>query len=274
MQWRPEFDVTLAYNPRSVLVPVAHIEGLTWTVLSPGSTEGGSLLAGPGRGRDARRSPRCRDRRQSLAVRCDLGGDATRASAGSRAGQYMLLDQAVREARIATARTSTLLHPAAVAKCSRAICRADASCSMSIAPPTSSGARVLEALWDQARHRGRRRSVGRRRRVGRAKVPVLLDPLDESAELVRSHRCAARQRGTTARAGVSVGFTQFGRRVTTPQDSTDRRQRGRARLAVGCRAGGADRACPQKFSALRARAGASRSARSPTWCCGAAIRSK
>lgn len=32
-EWRPEFDVTLAYNPRSVLVPVARIEGLTWTVL-------------------------------------------------------------------------------------------------------------------------------------------------------------------------------------------------------------------------------------------------
>src|SRR3546814_6145236 len=28
-QWRPEFDVTPAYNPRSTLVPVARIEGLS-----------------------------------------------------------------------------------------------------------------------------------------------------------------------------------------------------------------------------------------------------
>jgi hypothetical protein len=48
MQWRPEFDVTLAYNPRSVLVPVAQVEGLTWTVIQPGATAGGSILSGQG----------------------------------------------------------------------------------------------------------------------------------------------------------------------------------------------------------------------------------
>ena len=41
-------DVTTAYNPRSVLVPVARVEGLTWTVLTPGSGPGGSFLAGQG----------------------------------------------------------------------------------------------------------------------------------------------------------------------------------------------------------------------------------
>ena len=35
-QWRPELDLTLAFNPRSVLVPVARVEGVTWTVLAPG----------------------------------------------------------------------------------------------------------------------------------------------------------------------------------------------------------------------------------------------
>ena len=48
MQWRPEFDVTAAYNPRSVLVPVARVEGLTWTVLAPTTAEGGTFLAGQG----------------------------------------------------------------------------------------------------------------------------------------------------------------------------------------------------------------------------------
>jgi hypothetical protein len=34
-QWRPELDVTLAYNPRSFVVPITRIEGVTWTVLVP-----------------------------------------------------------------------------------------------------------------------------------------------------------------------------------------------------------------------------------------------
>ena len=55
-QWRPEFDVTTAYNPRSVLVPVARIEGLTWTMLMPGSRRGRNVPRGPGRRRDSRRA--------------------------------------------------------------------------------------------------------------------------------------------------------------------------------------------------------------------------
>ena len=98
-QWRPEFDVTLAYNPRSVVIPVAQIEGLTWTVLTPGSaSQGGSLLAGQGAAIALNgRFDAVIEGSRSLFVA--IGGDALGLSAGSRAGQYMLLDQAVREAR-------------------------------------------------------------------------------------------------------------------------------------------------------------------------------
>ena len=98
-QWRPEFDVTLAYNPRSILVPIAQIEGLTWAVLAPGiAAEGGSLLAGQGAAitLDGRYDA-VLDNSRSLFVA--IGGDAIGLSGGSRAAQYMLLDQAVREAR-------------------------------------------------------------------------------------------------------------------------------------------------------------------------------
>lgn len=98
-QWRPEFDVTLAYNPRSMLVPIAQIEGLTWTVLSPGfAGDGGSLLAGQGAAVILDGSyDAVIDNSRSLFVA--IGGDALGLSGGSRAAQYMLLDQAVREAR-------------------------------------------------------------------------------------------------------------------------------------------------------------------------------
>ena len=43
---RPEFDVTLAYNPASVLVPVARVEGFGFTLLGAGT--GASFIAGQG----------------------------------------------------------------------------------------------------------------------------------------------------------------------------------------------------------------------------------
>ena len=97
-RWRPEFDVLPAYNPRSQVIGVNRIEGLTFTVLAPGALEEGSFVAGQGGavrfdgGFDA-----LVDGSRSLFV--DLSSGAVAMSGGSRAGQYMLLDQAIREAK-------------------------------------------------------------------------------------------------------------------------------------------------------------------------------
>lgn len=97
-RWRPEFDVLPAYNPRSSVIGVNRIEGLTFTVLAPGALEEGSFVTGQGGavrfdgGFDA-----LIDGSRSLFV--DLGSGAVALSGGSRAGQYMLLDQAIREAK-------------------------------------------------------------------------------------------------------------------------------------------------------------------------------
>ena len=92
---RPEFDVTPAFNPDSVAIPVTRIEGYGWTVLGAGRTAG--FIGGLGR-----------------AVALDGGydswlsapllfigiGAATSAFTGqSRAAQFMLLEQIVAEAR-------------------------------------------------------------------------------------------------------------------------------------------------------------------------------
>ncbi|MBL8271166.1 MAG: hypothetical protein JNL55_32500, partial [Steroidobacter sp.] len=42
----PEFDSSVAFNPRSINIPVARIEGVTWTVLAPGASD--SFMAGQG----------------------------------------------------------------------------------------------------------------------------------------------------------------------------------------------------------------------------------
>ncbi len=114
MQLRPEFDPTPTFNPRSVAVPVARIAGVTWTVLDPGrpSTGGGMFLTGQGSAvtLDGRFDAMLAGSR-SLFV--DLGSDAVSVSGGSRASQFMLLDQAVRETRAPNAETpQALLHPA------------------------------------------------------------------------------------------------------------------------------------------------------------------
>ena len=113
-KWRPEFDVTLAYNPRSTVVPVTRIEGLTWTVLEPQSQD--SILAGQGSavafgGQLEEGAKSALPGSRSLFVH--LGSDADSHSGGSRAGQYMLLDQAIAEARTTgSAGEGALLHAA------------------------------------------------------------------------------------------------------------------------------------------------------------------
>lgn len=95
-RWRPEFDVSLAFNPRSVVLPVTRVEGITWTVLSPVAQD--SILAGQGMavtldGRDDAELPGSR----TLFV--DWTGPAAK-NGGTRAGLFMLFEQALRETRL------------------------------------------------------------------------------------------------------------------------------------------------------------------------------
>jgi hypothetical protein len=94
--WRPEFDVTPAFNSRSIVLGVMRIEGVTWGTIAPLAAE--SLVMGQGSavtldGRFDAALPGSR----TLFV--NWGSAAHDASGGSRAAQYMLFDQAIREVR-------------------------------------------------------------------------------------------------------------------------------------------------------------------------------
>jgi Amidohydrolase family len=95
-QWRPELDVTLAYNPRSFVVPITRIEGVTWTVLAPNSAD--SIIGGQGSAvvLDGRYDATL-DGSRSLFVQ--MGAAGAKVAGGSRAAEYMLLEQAIHEAR-------------------------------------------------------------------------------------------------------------------------------------------------------------------------------
>ena len=90
----PEFDVTLAYNPDSVLIPVTRIGGYTWTVL--GANRMGSIIAGQGQAVTLDGGYQSFLGEKLLFI--DIGSDASGQSGGSRAGQWMLLNQALTEA--------------------------------------------------------------------------------------------------------------------------------------------------------------------------------
>jgi hypothetical protein len=89
----PEFDLSLAYNPNSTLVPVARVEGHTFTTLGAGM--GGSIIGGQGRvvaldgGYDSFHG--------GYVLYVSLGGRAAGKTGGSRAVQWLLLNQAVEE---------------------------------------------------------------------------------------------------------------------------------------------------------------------------------
>jgi len=94
--WRPEFDVTPAFNARSIVLAVMRIEGVTWGTIAPLAAD--SVVVGQGAavtldGRYDAVLPGSR----TLFV--NWGSAAHDASGGSRAAQYMLFDQAIREVR-------------------------------------------------------------------------------------------------------------------------------------------------------------------------------
>ena len=94
---RPELDVTLAFNPDSAVIGVNRVEGLTYAMVAPGSIPDAAVIAGQGavvrldgRG-DAVLAP-------SRTLFVSLGAGAAGAGV-SRAAQFMLLEQAAREAK-------------------------------------------------------------------------------------------------------------------------------------------------------------------------------
>jgi imidazolonepropionase-like amidohydrolase len=210
MQWRPEFDVTLAYNPRSVLVPVARIEGLTWTVLTPGSVPGGNFLAGQGAAvtLDGRYDAVLKG---SHSLFVNLGGQMNALSDGSRAGQWMLLEQAIREARTrAPAEDNALLHPLGreafakylaggrvifhVARASD-IRQAIAFAKRNGMKPVIAGGAEAWVVADE---------------LARQDVPVLLDALENLPSSFDAIGSRLDNAALLHRAGVRIAFTQFG----------------------------------------------------------------
>ncbi len=205
--WRPEFDVDVAFNPNSAAIGVNRVEGITFTVLSPSSTAGGSFVAGQGSAvvLDGRFDAALANSR-SLFV--NLGGGASSLSGGSRAGQWMLLEQAVAEAR--TGNDDGLLTRAgrgALARYlggGRVVFQADRA------------ADIRQALAFAKRHNMKPVIAGGAEawmvaaELKAANAPVLLDALVNLPSSFDALGSTLENAARLHQAGVSVAFTQSG----------------------------------------------------------------
>jgi hypothetical protein len=210
MTVRPEFDVTLAYNPASSLVPVARVEGIGWTVLGAGSTTGGSIVGGQGA---AVRLDGSVDPAGPKLLFVSLGGGASELTGNSRAAQWMLLDQLVDEARgrISADSRHSLLTPAG-----RDTLRRYLDGGGRVVVNVHRAADIHQLLRWSNRHdvsiaiTGGAEAWKLAPRLAAAGVPVFVDPL---ANLPGSFDQLGATLENAARlhaAGVRVGFTQAG----------------------------------------------------------------
>jgi len=209
MTVRPEFDVTLAYNPESVLVPIARIEGLGFTLLSAGSAQGGSIVGGQG---GVVRLDGSIDPIGPRALFVQLGAGAADLTGKSRAAQWMILDQLVAEARgrISSESKHALLTPAGRAALAKYL-----NGQGRIVVGVHRAADIHQLLRWSKRHNVRVVVAGGAEawkvasQLAAAKVPVFVDPLanlpGDFDQLGATLENAARLRA----AGVQVGFMQF-----------------------------------------------------------------
>jgi hypothetical protein len=208
-QMRPEFDVTLAYNPDSVLIPVARLDGLTFTALSANSGSGGSLIAG--QGSVVRLDGKYADPLAGRLLYTAIGSGADPLGGKSRAGQYMLLDQALREARglAPYGSPNALLTPAGRETLARYLLGGRVLFNVDRA------ADIHQVLAFARRNGLRPVIVGGAeawkvaRELAAANVPVFLDSLQNLPDSYDRLGSRLDNAALLDRAGVRVAFTQF-----------------------------------------------------------------
>jgi hypothetical protein len=204
--WRPEFDVTPAFNARSIVLAVMRIEGVTWGTIAPLAAD--SVVVGQGAavtldGRFDAALPGSR----TLFV--NWGSAAHDASGGSRAAQYMLFDQAIREVREpGTSGSAALLLPEGRAALKAYLAGGRVVFLVNRASDIREVVRFAKARGMQPVIAGGAEAWVVARELADAGVPVLLDPLENLPN--DFDRLGARFENAKLlhEAGVTIAFSQ------------------------------------------------------------------
>nr|WP_223496511.1 amidohydrolase family protein [Stenotrophomonas indicatrix] len=203
---RPEFDVTLAYNPASVLVPVARLDGIGFTAL--GAATGGGFVAGQG---GVVRFDGSADPIGPRALFLRLGAAASELTGQSRAAQWMLLQQMVDEARgqVSADSPHALLTPAGRRTLARYL-----SGQGRIVVEVDRAADIRQLLRWAAREKVKIAVAGGAEawqlapELAAAKVPVFVDALGNLPTTFDQIGATLENAARLQRAGVPVAFAQ------------------------------------------------------------------
>jgi imidazolonepropionase-like amidohydrolase len=229
---RPEFDVTLAFNPDSVVLGVSRLGGITFAMVSPsaeasGKGPGGSIVAGQGAiaRLDGQLDPAAR------ALFVALGGSANALSGGSRAGQLMLLQQAIAEARAPKSLEpgdARLLTPEGRRVLARYV---DGGGLIVFGADRASDIReVITFAKREKLHVAIEGSAEAWRVAGElaaAKIPVILNPLDDLPESFDAVGATLENAARLQKAGVKIAFS-----LDDPEPHNMRKVRQAAGIAV------------------------------------------
>lgn len=205
---RPEFDVTLAYNPASVVIPVSRVEGIGFTLLA--ASTGGSFIAGQG---GVMRLDGSADPVGPRALFVRLGSGGAELAGKSRAAQWMLLDQMVAEARgrVPVDSPHALLTPAGRATLARYLAG-----NGRIVVQVNRAADIRQLLrWSQRENvriaiAGGAEAWKLAPQLAQAKVPVFVDALADLPADFDQIGASLENAARLDRAGVPVGFSQAG----------------------------------------------------------------
>jgi imidazolonepropionase-like amidohydrolase len=226
-QMRPEFDLSLAFNPDSMPVPVARVEGIGFALLAPGAEPGrkggpgSSILAGLGSiVRLDGRLPR-----PPVALTVRVGEDAGPLAGESRAAAYMLFAQAIEEARAPAALAAgeqRLLTPAG-----RRVLKSFLTEQKPVVFAVDRAADIRTAVEFAARERLKAVVLGGAEAwrvaplLAQLQVPVVIDPLDDLPEQFDQLGATLENAARLHAAGVAVAFS---RRSPAPHDIRKLRQ--------------------------------------------------
>ncbi len=205
---RPEFDVTLAYNPASVVIPVTRVEGIGFTLLA--ASTGGSFIAGQG---GVMRLDGSADPMGPRALFVRLGSGGAELAGKSRAAQWMLLDQMVAEARgrVPADSPHALLTPTGRATLARYLAG-----NGRIVVQVNRAADIRQLLrWAQREHvriviAGGAEAWKLAPQLAQAKVPVFVDALADLPADFDQIGATLKNAARLDAAGVSVSFSQAG----------------------------------------------------------------
>jgi imidazolonepropionase-like amidohydrolase len=230
---RPEFDVTRAFNPDSVILGVARLGGITFAMVSPSAEPGGKGAPGgtiiAGQGALAELNGAIDPKTHALFV--EFGGDASALSGGSRAAQYMLFEQAVSEVRSPKTllpNDQRLLTPAGRQTLAEYLGGAG---PVVFAVNRAADIRQVIALAQREKLRAVIKGGQEAWRVApelaAAHIPVVLDPLDDLPESFDVVGATLENAARLNRAGVKIAFS-----LDDPQAHNIRKVRQSAGIAV------------------------------------------